>query len=163
MKDAYGGTMMLYLFMIFFLLYVSIIGVALNFAKIYRIKNNVINILEQYQYNGDSTNSITLGSNSVSASSSIKDLLEDYLDSVPYNFRLENYNTVLDQNFSFEDKCPGGDSVLGSLGLCVIQKGDSNTKNYYYDVTVYHVIELPILNISIPITAKGETKVIKAK
>ena len=59
MKDAFGGSIMIYLFMIFFVIYVALIGVALNFAKIYRIKNNVINILEQNQYSGDGSGIIT--------------------------------------------------------------------------------------------------------
>mgnify|MGYP001856301377 CR=1 FL=1 len=71
MKDAFGGTFILKLFMIFFIIYVTFIFLVLNFAKHYRIKNYVVNFLEQSQYNGD-------------ASSLDDSDLDTYLRGVPY-------------------------------------------------------------------------------
>ena len=53
MQEAFGGMSMMKMFMIFFVIYVCFMAIALNFAKIYRVKNYVINTLEQYQYSGD--------------------------------------------------------------------------------------------------------------
>ena len=145
MRDAFGGTFMLKLFMVFFIIYVSFIGVALNFAKIYRVKNNVINILEQYRYSGKTT-----------VDNDIDNRLGSYLHSVPYQYRPSSAKDSLCYSKASEDKI---DSYLFSnYGVCVVQKGEEG--KHYYGVTVYHVIEMPIMNLSIPIAASGETIVI---
>lgn len=133
MKDAYGGTFMIGLFLVFFVIYFSIIGVALNFAKLYRIKNNVINILEQYEYNGQND-------------TNVHEKMEAYLKSVPYS---------LDKDISLDDDCDIG---FTDLGVCIVQKGEED--KHYYSVTVYYYARLPVLNIYLPISAKGETIVI---
>ena len=145
MRDAFGGTFMLKLFMVFFIIYVSFIGVALNFAKIYRVKNNVINILEQYKYNGKTT-----------AGNSIDDRLESYLRSVPYQFRPLSEADMT--NYCSAERDLVDSYLFTNYGVCVIKKGESG-KNYY-GVTVYHMIEFPVLDIKLPITASGETIVI---
>ena len=146
MQEAFGGTFMLKLFMVFFIIYVAFIGVALNFAKIYRIKNNVINILEQYQYSGV-TNS---GDN-------VDGKLSAYLSSVPYLFVPSDNNQNLCYSKASDDSRIDK-YLFSNYGVCVIKNGDVG-KNYY-SVTVYHLIEFPILNIYVPITASGETIVI---
>ena len=145
MRDAFGGTFMLKLFMVFFIIYVSFIGVALNFAKIYRVKNNVINILEQYKYNGKTT-----------AGNSIDDRLESYLRSVPYQFRPLSEADMT--NYCSAERDLVDSYLFTNYGVCVIKKGEAG-KNYY-GVTVYHMIEFPVLDIKLPITASGETIVI---
>ena len=148
MSESYGGTFMVYLFMIFFVIYVFIIGVALNFAKIYRVKNNVINILEQYQYKGDNTDNI------------VYEKLDAYLKSVPYKVSQESSTYINDcQNRTGgKENSKSYDQTLIDKGVCVVRKGEAN--KYYYSVTVYYVAELPIMNLTIPITASGETIVI---
>ena len=148
MKDAFGGTLMLRLFMFFFILYVAFIAVALNFAKIYRIKNNVINILEHNQFDG-TMNEVISGK------------LSNYLNSVPYGFDGHDIGSDFYKNHckkfvnDNEKDIPG---MYQNHGICVIQKGDD--KKHYYTVMVYYVINFPIMNINIPISANGETKVI---
>ena len=148
MQEAFGGTFMLKLFMVFFIIYVFFIGVALNFAKIYRIKNNVINILEQYQYSGD----IKADTNG----EIIRGKLSQYLDKVPYQFEPSDSNKEL--CYSKADSNKIDDELFGTYGVCVIQKGD--TDKHYYGVTVFHIIEFPLFELKIPITASGETIVI---
>ncbi len=141
MQEAFGGTFMLKLFMVFFIIYVAFIGVALNFAKIYRIKNNVINILEQYQYNGQ-----------IKSESKVNSELANYLSKVPYGYSDPN-------GTKFNDFCAGGDYTLYTThGVCAIKKGDEN--KYYYTVKVFYVIDFPLFDIKIPISASGETIVI---
>ncbi len=143
MQEAFGGTFMLKLFMVFFIIYVFFIGIALNFAKIYRVKNNVINILEQYQYDPRS-----------STHNEVIKKVENYLASVPYEYEfIEN-----DRN------CENGDSDLKKIGVCVIQKGE--TGKYYYSVSTFYRIDFPFFrNIGLgwdpfSVSASGETIVI---
>ena len=145
MRDAFGGTFMLQIFMVFFIIYVSIIGVAMNFAKIYRIKNNVINILEQNQYTGK-----------------INDVIEKKLDTY-----LSNAHYVLSDNTKVINQCKNkaGDAYDKDLikkGICAIKKGEKDKP--YYSVTVYYIIDFPVMNITgLVITSSGETIVLDAE
>lgn len=156
MQEAFGGTFMLKLFMIFFIIYVAFIGVALNFAKIYRIKNNVINILEQDQYvmgNGNNNTKVYTD-------------LGKYLDSVPYGYsdaQGVNFNSYCKSNIkdSNNNVLIETEYIYKTYGVCVIQKGEEDKP--YYSVSVYYVINFPVLNVlNLPITASGETIVIKS-
>ncbi len=130
MKEAYGGAFSIWLFMVFFVIYVCFIAVALQFAKTYRVKNYVINVLEQYQYTG-------------TANDPALSHLDDYLKNVPY--------TISDEIASAN--CSGGTVYSG---ICIISEG--TTKNPYYKVTVFFVAEFPFLNINMTIPVSGETQ-----
>lgn len=77
MKEAYGGMTNIYLFLFFFVVYVSFLAFALQFAKAYRVKNYVIDVLEQGQYDGGSIENN--GTNST-----IESKLNNYFNSIPY-------------------------------------------------------------------------------
>lgn len=95
MRDAFGSTFMFKIIIIFIVAYVSFMTIAVNYAKTFRVKNGVINILEQYQYNdGDDTSK-----------------LDEYLSSMAYNV----------QNVQVDDHCDG-DFIAD--GVCVNSMGD---------------------------------------
>lgn len=48
MKDAFGGSFMLYILSIFFVIFICFMTVAINFAKTFRIKNAAVNYIERY-------------------------------------------------------------------------------------------------------------------
>ena len=73
MRDSFGGTFMIQLLLIFIVIYVSFMAVALNYAKAFRVKNGVINILEQQQYDG------TYNDPAI-------DDVNAYLNSIPYKY-----------------------------------------------------------------------------
>ena len=127
--------------MIFFIIYVTFIGVALQFAKTYRIKNNVINILEQQQYRGD-------------ANDSALTKLDSYLDGVPYP--ANKYNAIASV------ECPKryGDEVTVYHGVCIVPMPQGSDKTEYFRVEVYFAAEFPFLDINLAIPASGETKII---
>ncbi len=49
MRDAFGGTFMIRIMLVFIFLFVSFLAIALNFAKAFRIKDEIINYLEKNQ------------------------------------------------------------------------------------------------------------------
>ena len=51
MRDAFGSTFMFKLIIIFIVFYVCFATIAVSYAKTFRLKNQVVNIVEQYQYN----------------------------------------------------------------------------------------------------------------
>lgn len=139
-KDAYGGAFSIWLFMFFFIIYVCFIAVALQFAKTYRVKNYVINVLEQYQYTGAQNDSAL-------------SKLDTYLDGVPYNM-----DSTLAQK-----KCSKsyGEKATIYKGVCIVPEGETDAP--YYKVVVYFVAEFPLFNLNLTIPISGETKVIYVK
>ena len=49
MRDAFGGAFMIKVMLIFLGIYIAFMAVALNYAKAFRVKNQIINIIEQYE------------------------------------------------------------------------------------------------------------------
>ena len=147
MKDAYGGAFSIWLFMVFFVIYVCFIAVALQFAKTYRVKNYVINFLEQQQYDINSDDLTMLDNGS----------LMDYLNNVPY--KVPNDPAVKDctkYGADYDVEVSDGSDISG---ICIVNKGTDEAP--YYKVFVYFIVEFPFLDIdafAIPVT--GETKVI---
>lgn len=145
MKESYGGTFMLWLFLFFLIVYITILCSALQFAKTYRVKNKIVNMIEQNKYNINKE------------PSSLDDDLGKYFASVPY---------VVDENHMSKKKkeCDaknsddeGNTNSHWFSGTC-ITKLQSNDSAVYYEVEVYFIVEIPILfegGITIPI--KGET------
>lgn len=141
MRESFGGAFMIKLVLVFIVIYVSFMAVAINYAKAFRVKNNVINILEQSQFQlGDDISGI-----------------DEYLKNVPYN---------LNGNDSVSDKCNGtsfgsinDNTVLTERGVCITRLGDED--NTYYRVTAFISVEFPFFNIYMTLPISGETKTIR--
>lgn len=134
MRDAFGGTMMITILMIFIVIFVSFTAVIVNVAKTFRIKNSIINVVEQSQYNGSDISKI-----------------EEYMDNV--------YYYVSDSEV--EKSCIDAGGKWGSKGYCIAPGTASNSKNKtpdYYKVTVYVSISLPFFDINMTLPISGETK-----
>lgn len=135
MKESFGAATNIYLFMVFFIIYVCFFAIALNFAKTYRVKNYVIDVLEQGRYSGGP----------VASNAYVSNHLTEYFKSVPYS----GYD-------DYARKYCQGKSNCETYGGAVIMK-PSSTDNYYR-VIVFFKIEFPFLNIDqfyVPIS--GET------
>ena len=153
MREAFGGTFILKLIMVFFVVYVTFMGVALQIAKLYRIKNGVINILEQNQYVMGDNDSIVLRK------------VDAYLEKIPYN--LPNIKNLSD-NCVNDAKKKNLKAVFHtgekSGGFCIVRdpNGSSNSNEHYYKVSVYFAAEFPFLGVHIPLTISGETMTINS-
>ena len=49
MRDAFGGAFMIRLFLVFIFIYMFFTAIALNYAKAFKVKNRVIDYLEDYE------------------------------------------------------------------------------------------------------------------
>ena len=52
MREYFGGAFILKLLFVFIVIFVSFMAVTISYAKAFRVKNQVINIVEQNQYSG---------------------------------------------------------------------------------------------------------------
>lgn len=144
MRDAFGGVFMTNLFLVFIFIYVAFTAVSLNYAKAYRVKNSIIDFIEE------------------------NEIVE--FNSSKFRDKLDDLDNIL-QNASYHKECNGGNgnvvSALGKIdGYCyngiVILKdreekvaGTSST-NIYYKVLTYADWNLGALNKILALGGKKE-------
>lgn len=137
MKDAFGGSFILRIMLVFFVVFICFMTVAINLSKTYRIKNNIINILERSNPKNFDTN----GNNDT------KSKIDSYLRRVAYNYN----------NQKIKDDCTDNGGKLLS-GVCIVEKKENNS--VYYRVITYFVVDFPLFDLGILIPISGETKTI---
>lgn len=140
MRDAFGGAFSIKLMLVFLVLYVSFICVALNYSRAFRVKNRIINIIEQNEgYNLDNTGD------------AVATQIDNYLATTGYFINEETKRYLSNNNAS---SC----NDLYGRGYCVYQISSSPL---YYGVETYMVFTLPIINVRFPVAVRGETRVIE--
>ena len=151
MRDAFGGTFMFKLIIIFIVMYVTFATIAVSYAKTFRLKNKVIDIIEQsqYDYKGSSTVDVAFSANSV-----INEV-DKFLARNNYNHRekVEEYcnNTV-------ENGLRSQVTFQGACILPIKYKVGKSQERYYYRVTLYMVVSIPLINYDAVIPISGETE-----
>lgn len=138
MRDAIGGTFMLRIFIVFIVLYIIFMCFAVSYAKTFRLKNGVIDILEQSQYQGSSDGDVL-------------DKVNDYLSSNAYNFHGTEHSQIYTH-------CSSVSGTLSNNGACVISKGTNDET--YYQVYLYIVYYFPFFKWEVVMPIGGETDII---
>ncbi len=150
MRDAFGGTFMIKLMLIFIAIYVTFIAVALNYAKAFRVKNKIIDIIEQ---NEGLNNCVD------TSEGSVIDQINTYLNSISYYVSLDNKNANVIAGKNCTQYC-------SSRGYCIekTENTTSKTENIissYYTVTTYINIDFPFFGLNFNIPIRGETRKIE--
>lgn len=144
MREAFGGAFTIKLMLIFLAIYIAFIAVALNYAKAFRVKNRIIDIIEQNE---------GIDSYDDTKEGSVIGNINSYLNTVGYYVNLANIKNNNTENIN----CYDG-------GYCIEETTAPVTDGItskYYKVTTYININFPFfkLNFNIPIT--GETRKIE--
>ena len=139
MKEGFGGTFMIYVLLVFLAVYITFLAVAFNYARAFRVKNKVIDIIEQNEGMDFTDTSGTLGQ------------IESYLNEVSYSV------TGIDKNVCPETEY---EYINGERGYC-IHEVDSATNGKYYKVKTFIKLEIPFLDLGFTIPVKGETRKIE--
>lgn len=159
-KDAFGGTFMIKVLMVFFVVYIVFMSIAINYAKAFRIKNNVINILEKPIYSNNYEGAITE--------------INSYLSQADVAYNYNGDQRIVDdcnERGGSLDFVGENNGVSGNWrGVCIVtvqdrctNDGDGNLVKcdvHYYRVTSYFVLKAPLFNIEILAPIIGETKII---
>ena len=144
MREAFGGAFTIKLMLIFLAIYIAFIAVALNYAKAFRFKNRIIDIIEQNE---------GIDSYDDTKEGSVIGNINSYLNTVGYYVNLANIKNNNTENINCYDR-----------GYCIEETTAPVTDGItskYYKVTTYININFPFfkLNFNIPIT--GETRKIE--
>ena len=123
MRDAFGGSFMLRVFLIFLIVYVSFISIALNYARAFKVKNRVISYLEDNE---------------------ISDI--ETMTAFDENKMREFFDTEIVGNLNYVYSITCGSSVPGTKVKCFDNYGikieqmnptSANSLGVYYKVTTY--------------------------
>ena len=161
MRDAFGVAFSIKLMLIFLMLYVAFICVALNYARAFRVKNRIINIIEQNEGYCDSTLSSNNNTTNIDAQ------INSYLQKAGYYVSYDDVKSVVGKvagNDSIKYECLNGfENNSANYGYCIYNTknttvGKSCINSAVYTVETYMIFKLPIINIRFPIVIKGETR-----
>jgi len=124
MREAIGGAFLIKLMMFFIVLYIIFLTLAINYSITFRVKNQIINLIEQYE-----------------GYDNAKDKISTYLADIKY-FRPTN----LKIDYS------NADSLECQLGYCV--ESIDTERGSYYKVTTFVSFDFPLLNFGFPVSGE---------
>ena len=104
MRDSVGGTFMIYVLLIFLAVYIVFVAVAFNYARAFRVKNKVIDIIEQ----NEGIQEMESSSNLQGITSGVFGQINSYLQSVSYRV-----------NDIGKSNCEGYDYINTDRGYCI--------------------------------------------
>ena len=133
MRDAFGGVFMMRLMLVFIVVFVGFGAVSLNYAKAFRVKNSVIDLIEQNQL---------ANINDIYSRTDLQydKKLDAIIDRADYNVQC-NVNDMKDNaTGKIIGICYGGIVIKVNN-----ERNDDN--NIYYDVFTYGGWNLKFLNM----------------
>ena len=163
MRDAFGSTFMFYIIIIFIVMYVTFATIAVSYARTFRLKNRILDIVEQSQLSTTDTNEIINKINSFD-NAGRGDKGYSFNLGIPLRSAGYQYSNTSVWEKMEENCCNELHGVLVSEGVCIspIQMG-TNTERYYYKVTLYIVIKVPVISYNALIPVSGDTEVFGLK
>lgn len=133
MRDAFGGAFMIKLMLIFLVIYVCFIAIALNYAKAFRAKNGIIDLIERYE-----------------SFENAESYINNYLSNMSYY--------VASQSGSNAPYAKNG-ATCYDLGYCIDNYVDASGSNFivttFIDINFFG--QLAGLSFTVPI--KGEVRI----
>lgn len=153
MKDAFGASFYLKTALLFIAIFASMLAVALNYSKAFRVKDTILSYIE--------SNESRLDSN-IGLSDSLMSEIDGYVADMKYYVKNANPGS------SVEGYTDGG---CNARGYCIYRYShnsvlDSNLAEYrgeYYKVITFIQIEFPFFDLDISVPVTGETSLLVPK
>jgi len=146
MRDAIGGTFSIQIILFFLIIINSYLAFSVNYTKAFRIKNNIIAIIEQQE---GYTTGTSLSQEDRSAEERIFTLMKN-----------ANY-TISRNNLRCNEGYTEIYSTTQNTGFCLQLHKNADGSGYYSVITQVN-IDIPIVNNLLPLSGifsiKGETK-----
>ena len=136
MRDAFGGSFMLMIFLVFIFVYISFTAVSLSYARAFKVKNAVISYLEESEIKSLKDMSAT----------QLQDF-ENFIDQEIIgnsNYDMSRYNICRDyptEDGKSRTKTDDNNKIIGrclKVGIQIDEsEQDDRTGGYYYTVTTF--------------------------
>ena len=147
MRDAFGGAFMIQVFLVFIFIYIGFTAVALNYAKAFKVKNMIIDYLEENEI-------IDLAELTVTETKAMENFIENEVyGNMNYHVNVDNMCSGLDLEDEFGDKI----AYCNDVGIYIRRAGKAeNTKGVYYTVSTYVGWSIPFLNKLLALNGNNE-------
>lgn len=135
MKDSFGSAYMIYIFIFFVIIFITFISLILKYAQAFKVKDNIISIIEEYEGYTNSYEAI--------------DYIEEYIENNT-SYRPEDLSaSTLSKRV--------GDKCSSTYKFCVGEHSDNSGRKYY---TVYTFVtwNFPFLGLGGTWEIQGETR-----
>lgn len=137
MRDAFGGSFMIKLLIVFIVLYVSFTAIALNYAKAFKVKNKVIQYIEDNEISD-------ISNMSARDDMELKRYInETIIEGMNYNVTTVNCPKNDVPSYCMKFHCENGIEI----SECKTDKKDSNKEGVYYIVSTTFGWNIPFLNV----------------
>ena len=139
MREAIGGTWIFSIVIFFIVLFTGYLAVSVNYSKAFKVKNGIINIIEQNE-----------GLNTAAQSQ-----IDNYLNGVGYYV----YSTC---STSEGEKGYGTNNTNSGNRYCISKResGEGTFRKTYYKVRVFFRLDLPVFGSLLVFPVTGETKAV---
>ncbi len=159
MKDAFGGAFMINIMLIFLGIFISFIAVAVSYAKAFRVKNQIINYIQQYE----------------GLTRDAEDAIDRYLKEAAYYVNVSTgdacYATRTNSELGSGCKEVEGvnpyqlrpqEAMCTDRGYCVrsVPVNSNGNTGTYYVITTYLQIQFTLFNLSFNVPITGETRLL---
>lgn len=141
MRDAFGGVFMMRLMLVFIVVFVGFGAISLNYAKAFRIKNKVIDLLEQQQ--------IFRVTDILTSSKNYTDKLDKIIDNADYRINCDDSGK---KEVTYKND-KGQVTAICYRGITIINKSTKvngeheNSDSVYLEVVTYGGWNLGFLNM----------------
>lgn len=152
MRQTVGNTFIIKLVIIFTLLFSAFLALAITYNKIFKMKNEVLSIIEKYEGVNNKSN----------------DIIVNYFDYIGY--KTTNYcpNDMYGGSHIVYGIDESGKKETASQDkkylMCYYKEkksnGRENVKQYVYNITVFYRFDLPVLGDLATFAITGQTKAI---
>lgn len=129
MRDAIGQVFTLQIILAFVLLINGYMAYSVNYTRAFRVKNQIVNIIEQYEgpYNDEALAKIN-----------------SYINQITYN--VNNQQLLNFQNDNPDAECPNYNGWCYVPHEVTTNDGDGERQGTYYTVVTFVNIDIPVIN-----------------
>lgn len=155
MRESIGGTWLTGIVITFLALFAGFLAYSISYTKAFRVKDNIIQIIEQNEGFTTAANTKQHMLEDVTNASEEALILNGSAEAEIFNF-IQN----IGYNYATNISCDNGD-IFGTskYGYC-LEKHCTNSANVdkvYYKVTTYISLQIPVVNVTVQIPIAGET------
>lgn len=128
MRDAFGGAFMIKVFIVFIFIYICFTAIALNYAKAFKVKNKIIDYLEENEI-------VDLANLTINEQEAMEEFINNEIyGNMNYHVNVENMCSGMDTT----DALGKVITYCNDIGIFIKQSGYAeNTEGVYYTVSTY--------------------------
>lgn len=158
MRDAIGGVFTLQIVLVLVVLLNGYMAYSVNYTRAFRVKNSIINIIEEQE--------------GFSEGSKAAEEISSLVKTAGYGLSSTQKQAVISNNHKDGWYCSGNDGYcvkcIDNSGDNTINADDASYRGVYYTVKTYVNMDIPILNrvfSGLPdfLAVRGDTKTVYAK